>query len=345
MSRPRSLALVVAAALTAALAPAALASAAAPAKNDNAKAEHDRIVAYWTPERMKAAKPRDFVRQKDGSFRRVAMPKAKPGGSVAPTSTTGKSWTLESAVKRGVGKVYFEMDGGGWVCSGAVANDGVSETSRSLVLTAGHCAYDETNNLFATNFLFIPDFDSAPNLGLTCADSTPTRFGCWTAAALAVHSGYASATGFNNQATRYDFAFAVMDPNTVGDLDKEVGEFPVTTGVVRGNTMSAFGYPAADPYAGDDLVYCSGAISEDRWNANATWGLGCTMTGGSSGGPWIKGLDLTTGASGALGSLNSYGYVGKAVMYGPKFNDSTKNLYDFAKGLANSVNPISQVYP
>ena len=78
MSRSRSLALIIAAALTAALAPAALASAAAPAKEDNAKAEHDRIVEYWTPERMKAAKPRDFVRQKDGSFELAPTPKASP---------------------------------------------------------------------------------------------------------------------------------------------------------------------------------------------------------------------------------------------------------------------------
>ena len=80
MSRSRSFALVVAAALTAALAPAALASAAAPATADNARAEHDRIVAYWTPERMKAAKPRDFVRQKDGSFAaRRRRPRAGTG--------------------------------------------------------------------------------------------------------------------------------------------------------------------------------------------------------------------------------------------------------------------------
>ncbi len=101
------------------------------------------------------------------------------------------------------GKVYFEMAGTGYVCSGSVATD--SRSDKSLVLTAGHCAYDETNGAFATNWLFIPDFDSNPSF--TCPS---TKYGCWTAEALAVHAGYAAAGGFNTQATVHDFAFAVV---------------------------------------------------------------------------------------------------------------------------------------
>ena len=47
----------------------------------------------------------------------------------------------------------------------------------SMVLTAGHCAIDETNGQFATNWMFIPAFDSAPTY--TCSASLP--YGCWTA--------------------------------------------------------------------------------------------------------------------------------------------------------------------
>ena len=121
MSRSRSLALIVAAALTAALAPAALASAAAPAKEDKAKAEHDRIVEYWTPERMKAAKPRDFVRQKDGSFELAPTPKAKARPVGGTSAVKGASWEKGGDVLKRTGKVYFRMSGGGYVCSGSVA--------------------------------------------------------------------------------------------------------------------------------------------------------------------------------------------------------------------------------
>ena len=38
---------------------------------DRARAEHDRILAYWTPERMASAIPRDFVRSRAGTSSRV----------------------------------------------------------------------------------------------------------------------------------------------------------------------------------------------------------------------------------------------------------------------------------
>jgi V8-like Glu-specific endopeptidase len=340
MSRSRSLALIVASALTAALAPAALASAAAPAsadRADQARAEHERIVAYWTPERMKAAKPRDFVRQKDGSFALAPTPKAKgkPSGSNS-ASVTGASWPNgRGPVVKRTGKVFFRMGGGGYVCSGSVADD-LNAAGYSIVLTAGHCAYDETNKAFATDWLFIPDFDSNPNLNTSDCSQAVTTYGCWTAKALVVHSGYASAGGFNTQATLHDFAFAVVPETSRGELDVVVGSYPVTMSTMSvGSTMSAFGYPASGKYAGKDLTYCSGPIVTDRLNGNLTWGLACDMTGGSSGGPWLRTgsgeLDLSTGAGGTLASLNSYGYSGKAYMYGPKFNSTTADVLGAAR--------------
>jgi V8-like Glu-specific endopeptidase len=343
MSRSRSFALVVAAALTAALAPATLASAAAQA--DNARAEHDRIVAYWTPERMKAAKPRDFVRQKDGSFALAPTPragKAKPGGTTA--GVTGASWVNQGEILKRSGKVYFRMHGSGYVCSGSVADDG-NPGGNSIVLTAGHCAYDETNRTFATDWLFIPAFDTNPNLDTSDCSSVTTTYGCWTAKSLVVHSGFANAGGFNTQATLHDFAFAVVGPGSGGELDTVVGAYPVTTSSVAvGSTLSAFGYPAAGKYLGKDLTYCSGPISTDRLNGNLTWGLACDMTGGSSGGPWLKTgtneLNLGSGNGGTLASLNSYGYSGKSFMYGPKFNSKTADVLTEASRQSVGTNEL-----
>ncbi len=311
MSRSRSLALIVAAALTAALAPAALASAAAPAKEDKAKSEHDRIVEYWTPERMKAAKPRDFVRQKDGSFELAPTPKAKarPGGGTT-TAVKGASWTKGGDVLKRTGKVYFTMSDVGYVCSGSVASDG-SPGGNSLVLTAGHCVYDESktdNSGWAKNWLFIPEFDTKPNLSPTNCASADTAYGCWTALSLVAHSGFTTAGGFTTGATRHDFAFAVVGPGGKKDeqlaLDERVGgAYDVAiSGVSAGTTLSAFGYPAAGKYLGRDLTYCSGAITTDALNGNYTWGLACDMTGGSSGGPWLKGVDVLSAAGAGAGS-------------------------------------------
>jgi hypothetical protein len=280
------------------------------------QSRHAQIVAHWTADRMASATPRDFV----FDARRGFVPAAKPGTG---GGTTGSSWNGGGAIKEASGKVYFEMGGGAYVCSGSVATD--SRSGYSLVLTAAHCAYDETNEAFATNWLFIPDFDQAPTF--TCAQ---TEYGCWTADALVVHSGYATAGGFNTQATVHDFAFAVVGPggkSGTAQLDGTVGSFSVAIPgfTAEGQTSFAFGYPAAGRYRGNDLVYCSGSIFEDPYNSDLTWGLPCGMTGGSSGGPWLSSFTVGTG-SGSLSSLNSYGYSGVKAMHGPKFNADTADV-------------------
>ena len=56
----------------------ALPMAAPVAAKDPAKAEHDRIVAYWTPARMASAVPRDFVKARREGPVRTAKPDSHP---------------------------------------------------------------------------------------------------------------------------------------------------------------------------------------------------------------------------------------------------------------------------
>jgi len=300
----------------------------------HARAEHERILAYWTPERMASAIPRDFVRSPGGDF----QPRPKPdnpggggGGGGGGGNVTGASWNGGGAVKTASGKVFFTMAGTRYVCSGAVVNDG--RAGYSLVLTAGHCTYDETGEAFATNWMFYPDYDSSPT-----SNCTNTRFGCWTASALVVHDGYASAGGFNTQATLHDWGFAVVraggHANT--QLDTTVGSFPIQFSAVADNTsVHAFGYPAAQKYKGNDLVYCAGPTLSDPYNDELTYRLTCDMTGGSSGGPWFSSFTESTG-SGTLRSVNSYGYNGVKAMHGPKFNGLTQQTYSVANGATSN---------
>jgi hypothetical protein len=294
---------------------------------DRAQSRHDQIVAHWTAARMAAATPRDF----SFDFARGFVPNRPPGGG-GGSSTAGASWTGGGLVLQASGKVYFNMGGGAYVCSGAVAND--SRGGYSLVLTAAHCAYDEVARQFATNWLFIPNFDGSPTF--TCAQ---TVHGCWTAQALVVHQGYASAGGFNTQATLHDFAFAVVGPGgkSGGQLDAVVGSFPITfSSFSDGTQMYAFGYPAAGKYKGKDLTYCAGPVFSDPYNDGLTYGMTCNMTGGSSGGPWLSGFNTSTG-SGTLSSLNSYGYSGVRAMHGPKFNSKTGNVHSAANSATTNT--------
>jgi hypothetical protein len=286
-----------------------------------ARSEHDRIVAYWTEGRMKSAIPRDLARDASGRI----QPRARPGTG---GGVTGASWRNGGPVLDKTGKVYFVMGGSAYVCSGSVIND-QGRNGSSMVLTAGHCAIDETNATFATNWLFIPNFDGSPTF--TCAD---TVYGCWTAQALVVHYGYAHAGSFDTQATTHDWAFAVVGPGgkSSSQLDTTVGDYPIRfSGTTAGDRLAAFGYPAAGKYKGKDLTYCAGNIFTDAWNEDLTWGMGCTMTGGSSGGPWFFGLNESDGTGGTVSSLTSYGYSGVKNLYGPMFNAQTQATYNAAR--------------
>ncbi|MFP5341660.1 MAG: trypsin-like serine peptidase [Candidatus Limnocylindria bacterium] len=324
--------------------PAAAGPAAAdPGARDKAqqseRARHERTIAYWTAERIAAAQPRDFVRRPNGQLAPRAKPSKPPGQGGGGGTVTGASWTGGGPVVQRTGKVLFTMGAGDYVCSASVVQEPTPRATHSLVLTAAHCAYDEVANAFASNWLFIPSFDTSPTF--TCANTT---IGCWTAVGLVVHSGYATAGGFNTQATVHDFAIAIVagggKTGTSSQLDSAVGggygiAYPA---ISTGGSVHAFGYPAAGRYKGKDLVYCAGPTFDDRYNDDSTWGIACNMTGGSSGGPWLA--DFTQAGAGTLTSLNSYGYSGLSNMYGPKFDAATKAVVDAAAGrVANHIVP------
>jgi V8-like Glu-specific endopeptidase len=318
--RPRVL--VVLAALTLSLLlPAAVGARSA---NSSAKAEHDRIVAYWTPERIASAKWKSFDRDSSGKF---SASKGKPpsaGGNV-----TGASWTGNGDIEQRSGRILFSTSGGDWICSGSVINDAAGN-GQSIVLTAGHCVYDGAEG-WSFNFMYIPDFDDAATY--TCAN---TVYGCWTATRLSANTTFVNGGGFGtNQTVAVDYGFARVGLGGKAgnvELDALTHGYDINTTSLSNNEIKwAFGYPAAGKYHGLDLTYCKGPTINDPNGAN-TWGVACDMTGGSSGGPWL--WNTTNPAvytsSTKVTSLNSYGYSGLTYMFGPKFNSATVSVSNAA---------------
>jgi hypothetical protein len=223
------------------------------------------------------------------------------------------------------------------VCSGSVVTD--TATDRSIVLTAAHCAYNQATQQFATNWTFIPAYDSKPNG--SCTDPANLfPYGCWTASALVAHSNFTDQTAFNSTATQSDWAFGVFSAGASGaQLDATVGSFAFNeSGFTATNqTAYSFGYPAASPYGGADLIFCNGNTFADTNNASATWGLACNMTGGASGGPWMSAFAPSTN-TGALSSVNSYKYsTDTSKMYGPKFDQRTRSTFNWALTAASNA--------
>ena len=317
---------------------------------DAARAEHQRIVDFWTHERVAQAVPRDFVFDPGtGRYTPAHHRPGHPGGPGGPgggdgdsTVVTGDPYNDGGTVDGTTGKVLFAMGSSYYVCSASVIQD--TNINSSLILTAGHCAYDETNGAFASNWTFIPDYDAAPAPLSTSSNSycEDTAYGCWTATALVVHSGFATAGGFNDQAVAHDWAFAVVgDGGNFGsdDLVEDlVGAQAYSFDAVsidNSVTGHAFGYPAAQKYKGNDLIYCSNTIDGDPYNDNDTYRMnGCRMTGGSSGGPWFQNFG---GGIGTLISVNSYGYTGVHAMHGPFFNGNTEDTYNAALGATGNT--------
>ena len=322
-------------ALMAGVLPALLAPTAAQARPVDAKRQ--AVLDYWTPARLKSAKPLNFEFAKGAAVgKKVAGPvqgkaPTASASTITPTAystaSTGSSWLDGGLALSATGKVFFNIGSLTYVCSGSVVQD--ADPTRSLVLTAGHCSYDNASQAFVTNWIFIPDYDSNPTT--TCANTT---YGCWTATALVTHSGFTSQTGFTTQATQYDWSFAVVGAggkSGTAQLDATVGAFPLAVSGFTGAGVQsfAFGYPQAAPYTGVDLTYCSEALGQDSLNGNLTWAMpSCTMTGGASGGPWMSNFSVDRGG---LSSVNSYKYTGSANgMYGPKFNSTTTDTYNAA---------------
>jgi V8-like Glu-specific endopeptidase len=308
---------------------AALPGTAGARGGDAARSEHDRILAYWTPARIASAKPRDYVMTPAGHLVPAAKPPGTPGGGGGGGggggTVTGKSWTGSGAIEIRSGRVLFSDADGSWICSASAISDGSATDSYSLVLTAGHCAFDGHGG-WASNWLYIPDFDDAPTYS---CDST--AYGCWTARALALSSAFVSGGGFGNDTIEYDWAIAVVGPggHANGQLDA-LGSYQLRTSGNTGSTTAwPFGYPAAGKYKGNDLVYCRGGTVDDPYGAD-TWGVACDMTGGSSGGPWLVETTNPADGSGRVASLNSYGYSGLKYMFGPRFNADTQAVYNAA---------------
>jgi hypothetical protein len=252
------------------------------------KAEQQRIEDYWTPARMKSAIPVGV---------KVDPNKGKPGGS------TGGTAVLETPQPR-FGKVFFSIGNSNYVCSGTATNS----TNGDVVTTAGHCVSD--GGTFVTNFAFVPAYDNGA-----------APLGTWTAQTLLTTNEWKNSENFD-----YDAAFAVMNENLSGQSLTQVtgGGQPIAFNQARGQSMKAFGYPAARPFNGQKLYSCTGVVVQDTYGGSQDQGLACNMTGGSSGGGWIQ--------NGSLSSVTSFGYTGvKNILWGPYFGNTIQAVYNSAQ--------------
>lgn len=223
------------------------------AKHEAARtaAEQAAVRAYWTPERMRNAIPRELA---------MKEAKGRPGGGGSSSAEA-----VEVAPRPELGKVFFTMGGSNYVCSGTAT----ASTNGDVVTTAGHCL-NEGPGGYASQFMFAPAYKDGA-----------TPYGQWVAESLVAPVAWAEQGDFN-----HDVGFAVMAEQGGQSLTDAVGEVPIAFDLGYDLVFDAFGYPAARPYDGTDLWRCSGTAGTDT-RGTTDHRLPCSMTGGSSGGGWI----------------------------------------------------------
>lgn len=262
---------------------------------------------------------------------------------------TNSGWTAGGDVQTAAGRLYFEMPRNakrsswtGYVCSATVVTEDV--TGRSLIMTASHCVYDDSNKAFARNVLFIPDQADTTGSGtdLNCGNDP---LGCWVPSFGVVDVNWTTRTFPDNVA--WDYAYYVVKDSgahkgtaaSSDSLDAAAGSLPVSflppnhddgdPSATSIDFTDALGYSYSDD---PNFMYCA----EDMTTSGAVnwWLPSCGLSGGASGGPWVQPMDTGTG-SGPIISVNSWGYTNQPGMAGPMLSGTSAScIFTEAQGIS-----------
>jgi V8-like Glu-specific endopeptidase len=309
-------------------------------------AEAQAVERYWTPERMRAARPADqFLSnvsptsagaktgagvglpdkiKPTGPSTNVGQPeKIEPTGPVAdvglpekvkptgPAAPRPQSFTPDlpptDTLARTYGKVFFTdaTDGLNYVCSGTVVNS----IRRDTVWTAGHCVHHGPGGTFHLNWQFVPAFKDgiAP-------------FGAWTADRLATRDNW-----INNEDFSEDIGAAVLARRDGRKIVDVVGGQGIAFNQPPTYFVNDFGYPQGPPFDGQKLIGCDGAAKPAKIDIFNIISLTCDMTGGSSGGGWLRELDQGHGYLNGHNDFKIRELPG--LMFSPYYGEAARSLY------------------
>ncbi|WAU84483.1 hypothetical protein O1Q96_35200 [Streptomyces sp. Qhu-G9] len=288
------------------------------------------IAGLWKPERMKSAEdPEKTISAKDAA--------AQQGGSdpaPAPvTATREKTPYHENAAP--VGKVFFDSPEGSMVCSGTVVKDPRNPGKSNLVWTAGHCVHAGGGGGWYRNIAFVPAYNdlgkSEAQLGRATQQEIAPYGQYWADWASTSDEWIEGGSESGGAGAAYDYAVLHVKPESGSkSLEETVGnaldvDFS-TPAAADAGSMGAWGYPAAAPYDGLIMHKCvdrPGRLSLSP-GLPTMYRIGCTMTGGSSGGGWFRVVDGKT----VLVSNTSIGPSDNTWLAGPQLGKGAEAIYD-----------------
>jgi len=291
-------------------------------------AHEQALAAYWTPERMRTARPESEIpadRDHKGVASAAQSAPAGPAGQVAaaapkaePKAVGGTqdvtpqayypNYPVGHPVARTYGKVFFTSLGLNYVCSATVVNT----EGKSSVWTAGHCVSD--GQAWNTNWTFVPNYASG---------SAP--YGYWYAYQLWTTTAWFN----NNNDFANDVGSAVLNRNNGWRVTDYLGGQGIAWNYPIGQYVYAFGYPQASPFNGCCLVGENGPTYD---GGGGTIYMVNYMTGGSSGGAWLMSFD---GNWGYINGHNDFKYNSlPQYMYSPYYGNQVLSLYNAVRNIS-----------
>jgi len=241
-----------------------------------------------------------------------------------------------------VGKLFFTgPDGVDYVASASVIN----ANNNSVVWTAGHCVWDPGYGLPNHNFYFEPGYYYSKG-----------KYGVWTAYALVTIDAWA-----NYGQLEYDLGALVMNRSKKKLIGQVLGFLGWATNLATYpqdyyQHWHLQGYPQAPrplyphtppgaQFDGQHLEFNAAGFGDYDWPSgdyglDPTVGVGCDLTGGCSGGPWVLDFSSVAGDNNKVNGNNSYRYVdqnGNPVypeylkLYSPYFGDAADLVRDLAQ--------------
>jgi V8-like Glu-specific endopeptidase len=229
-----------------------------------------------------------------------AIEQLAPAAATAPAGN-GQSFGGVAAV----GALFMESNGqlGAHFCTASV----VDSSAGDLAVTAAHCVYGRTGTM-----VFVPGYANGK-----------APYGVWPVAKVYTDSAWDA-----SQDPDHDVAFLrLSDASDGAAIQKVTGAEALGTDVSAGETVQVIGYP--DAAAGP--VWCSGPAK----------GFSATQlefdcggyTVGTSGGPFLTGVDPVTGQGTVIGVIGGYQQGGNTpqVSYAAVFSTAVSQLYATAE--------------
>lgn len=274
--------------------------------------------AFWTPQRMREAKPLEVKR----SRLRAAASRAGVRGRPHRVPAELPRLTIEASGFEQVadptapeyrinGAIFLSLGIFGYArCSGTAVHSG----NQSVVFTAAHCINEggRHGRWFKGRWVFVPAYRYGQR-----------PFGVFPARWIDTTKQWRRSGSEN-----YDVGAAVVGPNQRGEtLGEAVGGAGIAWNLKPRQTFDIHGYPAEEPFDGETQRICRDEpfIGHDPssflFPGPLNLAVACGVTGGASGGGWT--IDGNT-----LNSVTNYGYFDDTSPdFGAYFGKEVARLY------------------